>query len=84
MVPEAEAGRRCYSTAATKGWAPGLGGVFGSVVCRALQKPLCGQCCYWKLVFSGTAILTLAKQKQENQCARFEAETCAKQYVTSQ
>lgn len=84
VVPEAEAGRRCYSTAGTKGWAPGLGGVFDSVVCRALWKALCGQCYYWKLVFSSTAILTLAKQKQENQRARFEAETCTKQYLTSQ
>lgn len=66
VIPEAEAGKRCYSTAGTKGWAPAVGGVFGSLVCRALQKALCGQCCYWKLVFSSTTLLILTKQNQEN------------------
>lgn len=58
-MPEAEAGKRCYSTAGTKGWAPAVGGLFGSLVCRALEKALRGQCYYWKPVFSSTAHLTL-------------------------
>ena len=64
-VPVAEAGKRCCNTAGTEGLAPTLGGAFGSSVCRPLQKGLCGQCFYWKLVFSSTAVLTLTKQKQE-------------------
>lgn len=59
-VPVAEVGIRCYNTAGTEGSAPALGGAFGSSVCRPLQKGLCGQCFYWKLVFSSTAALTFS------------------------
>lgn len=64
-VPVAETGKRCYNTAGTEGSAVALGRVFGSLVCRLLQKGLCGWCFYWKLVFSSTAVLTLTRQKQE-------------------